>query len=75
MPKIGSGRIKKAYTKWFRENKVFLGQLERYKYIDKGGVYTGSQSVHNPGREGYRYDIIHPETKKPCNNLNGKSFP
>jgi adenine-specific DNA-methyltransferase len=42
--------LQSEYTKWFRENKTFLGQLDRYKYIDKGGVYTGSQSVHNPGR-------------------------
>ena len=68
--------IQKAYTKWFRENKIFLGQLNRYKYIDKGGVYIGSQSVHNPGREGYRYDVIHPITKKPCKQpLMGYRFP
>jgi len=68
--------LQTEYTKWFRENKSFLGQLDRYKYIDKGGVYTGSQSVHNPGREGYRYDIIHPITKKPCKEpLMGYRFP
>ena len=65
-----------AYNKWFRENKLFLGQLDRYKYIDGGGVYTGSQSVHNPGREGYRYDIIHPDTKKATKQpLMGYRFP
>ncbi|MEO9147365.1 MAG: site-specific DNA-methyltransferase [Ginsengibacter sp.] len=68
--------LQSEYTKWFRDNKVFLGQLDRYKYIDNGGVYTGSQSVHNPGREGYRYDIIHPVTKKPCKEpLMGYRFP
>lgn len=68
--------LQEAYTNWFRENKVFLGQLDRYKYIDKDGVYTGSQSVHNPGREGYRYDVIHPITKKPCKQpLMGYRFP
>jgi adenine-specific DNA-methyltransferase len=68
--------LQNEYYKWFKENKVFLGQLDRYKYIDKGGVYTGSQSVHNPGREGYRYDIIHPVTKKPCKEpLMGYRFP
>ena len=54
------------YTKWFRENKLQLGKLDRYKYIDEKGIYTGSQSVHNPGKEGYRYDVIHPKTKMPC---------
>jgi len=68
--------LQKAYNKWFRENKKYLGQLDRYKYIDTGGVYTGSQSVHNPGREGYRYDVIHPKTKKYCKQpLMGYRFP
>ena len=50
--------------------------MDRYKQIDGNGVYTGSQSVHNPGREGYRYDIIHPETCKPCKQpLMGYRFP
>lgn len=68
--------LQKAYNKWFKENKAFLGKLDRYKYIDSGGVYTGSQSVHNPGKEGYRYDIIHPKTGKPCKQpLMGYRFP
>lgn len=67
---------KKTYTKWFREHKHELGTLDRYKYIDEDGIYTGSQSVHNPGKEGYRYDVIHPVTKKPCKEpLNGYRFP
>src|ERR1035437_3112369 len=65
-----------AYQNWFREHKAELGPLDRYKYIDADGIYTGSQSVHNPGREGYRYDIIHPVTKKPCKQpLMGYRFP
>lgn len=68
--------LQAAYTAWFKENKQFLGQLDRYKYIDKGGVYTGSQSVHNPGREGYRYDVPHPVTGRPCKQpLMGYRFP
>ena len=68
--------VRAHYAKWFRENKIFLGPLDRYKYIDAGGVYTGSQSVHNPGKEGYRYDIIHPVTKKACKEpLMGYRFP
>ena len=65
-----------AYTKWYREHKTELGPLDRYKYIDSNGIYTGSQSVHNPGREGYRYDIPHPKTGKPCKQpLMGYRFP
>jgi adenine-specific DNA-methyltransferase len=68
--------LQAEYSRWFRENKVFLGPLDRYKYIDKGGVYTGSQSVHNPGKEGYRYDVMHPRTGKPCKQpLLGYRFP
>jgi adenine-specific DNA-methyltransferase len=69
-------KLQAAYSSWFRENKAFLVPMDRYKYIDQGGVYIGSQSVHNPGREGYRYDVIHPLTKKPCKQpLMGYRFP
>lgn len=68
--------LQTAYSEWFKENKTQLGQLDRYKYIDHGGVYTGSQSVHNPGKEGYRYDVLHPVTGRPCKEpLMGYRFP
>ena len=68
--------LQSEYSKWFRDNKNYLGPLDRYKYIDDGGVYTGSQSVHNPGKEGYRYGILHPVTGKPCKEpLMGYRFP
>ena len=68
--------LRTAYDNWFKANKVFLGPLDRYKYIDDDGIYTGSQSVHNPGKEGYRYDVKHPVTKKPCKQpLMGYRFP
>ncbi len=68
--------LQKTYTEWFRENKAHLWPFDRYKFIDKGGIYTGSQSVHNPGKEGYRYDVIHPVTGKPCvQPLMGYRFP
>jgi len=68
--------LSKAYQEWFRVNKRFLWPLDRYKHIDEKGVYTGSQSVHNPGREGYRYDVIHPDIGKPCKQpLMGYRFP
>jgi adenine-specific DNA-methyltransferase len=68
--------LQSEYSKWFRDNKNYLGPLDRYKYIDAGGIYTGSQSVHNPGKEGYRYDVPHPVTGKPCKEpLMGYRFP
>ncbi|OGT88580.1 MAG: hypothetical protein A2514_09850 [Gammaproteobacteria bacterium RIFOXYD12_FULL_61_37] len=71
-----AAQLTRAYADWFRQNKAFLAPLDRYKHIDLGGVYIGSQSVHNPGREGYRYDVIHPVTKEPCKQpLMGYRFP
>ncbi len=68
--------LQDAYTKWFRENRFQLWPFEDYKFIDKGGIYTGMRSVHNPGKEGYRYDVIHPDTRKPCTPpLMGYRFP
>ncbi|MGB0683718.1 MAG: site-specific DNA-methyltransferase [Magnetovibrionaceae bacterium] len=68
--------LQNAYASWFKENKQFLWPLDRYKHIDFDGVYTGSQSVHNPGKEGYRYDVIHPKSGKPCTEpLMGYRFP
>ncbi|MCB1567920.1 MAG: site-specific DNA-methyltransferase, partial [Xanthomonadales bacterium] len=65
-----------AYQDWLRENRQFLGPLEGYKFIDGDGIYAGSRSVHNPGQEGYRYDIPHPDTSKPCKQpLMGYRFP
>jgi len=64
------------YTKWFRRNKSQLWPFEDYKFIDGGGVYTGMRAVHNPGKEGYRYDVIHPKTGRPCiQPMMGYRFP
>lgn len=65
-----------AYTRWYRENRDQLWPFQDYKFIDDGGVYTGMRSVHNPGKEGYRYDVPHPVTKKPCQQpMMGYRFP
>ena len=74
--KFNGQALTDAYEQWFREHKQELWPLDRYKYIDGGGIYTGSQSVHNPGREGYRYDVPHKITKRPCKQpLMGYRFP
>lgn len=68
--------LQEKYSEWFKANKAQLWPLENYKFIDKQGVYSGERGVHNPGKEGYRYDIIHPVTKKPCKQpLMGYRFP
>ncbi|UZW54827.1 site-specific DNA-methyltransferase [Sphingobium sp. JS3065] len=69
-------RLSEEYDKWYRAHRAELWPLDRYKYIDEGGIYTGSQSVHNPGKEGYRYDVLHPVTGKPTKQpLLGYRFP
>ncbi|MFO0444272.1 MAG: site-specific DNA-methyltransferase [Betaproteobacteria bacterium] len=69
-------RLQEAYRDWYRENKDSLGELADYKFIDEGGVYCGSRSVHNPGKEGYRYPVLHPQTGRPCKQpLLGYRFP
>lgn len=71
-----SDALQDAYTEWYRENKNQLGPLADYKFIDATGVYAGSRSVHNPGKEGYRYDVPHPITKRACKQpLMGYRFP
>jgi adenine-specific DNA-methyltransferase len=68
--------LQSAYSEWLKDNKPYLWPLQDYKFIDRDGVYTGIRGVHNPGKEGYRYDIIHPVTKKPCKQpLMGYRFP
>jgi adenine-specific DNA-methyltransferase len=65
-----------AYTDWYRANRSQLWPFEDYKFIDDGGIYTGMRAVHNPGKEGYRYDVPHPITGRPCQQpLMGYRFP
>jgi DNA modification methylase len=64
-----------AYTKWYRENRPYIWPFQDYKFIDDGGIYTGSRSVHNPGKEGYRYDVIHPNGKPCVQPMMGYRFP
>lgn len=66
----------RAWKAWFRENKPYLWPFQEYDDLDEVGPYTGSRSVHNPGKEGYRYDVLHDATGKPCKQpLNGYRFP
>lgn len=68
--------IQRNYSLWYAAHKTQLGKLDGYKFCDCGGVYAGSRSVHNPGKQGYFYDVIHPITNKPCTPpLMGYRFP
>ncbi|MBF0657584.1 site-specific DNA-methyltransferase [Psychrobacter sp. NG25] len=71
-----SEELQKVYSKWLKEHKFEMWPFQDYKFIDSEGIYTGMRSVHNPGKEGYRYDVLHPETNNPCKQpLMGYRFP
>jgi len=55
-----------AFGKFAAEHKSALGDLYRYRRVDKDGPYAARRNLDNPGKRGYDYDIIHPGTKKPC---------
>ena len=58
------------------DNFDIMGNLTRYKNVDDTGVYTGSESVHNPRPGGYNFEIEHPTTKRPMRKpANGYRFP
>ena len=58
--------LQRQFRTFAKESKETLGDLYRYRYVDQRGVYAPQRSVHNPGKPGYTYDVIHPITKKPC---------
>lgn len=68
--------IETGINAFIRDNGDILGNLKRYKFVDKDGVYTGSESVHNPRAGGYDFEVIHPDTGKPMRKpANGYRFP
>ncbi len=68
--------IQSELRNFIKDNAGSLGEIERYKFVDDSGVYTGSQSVHNPHPGGYEYDVVHPTTKLPMRRpANGYRFP
>ncbi len=58
--------IQTQYRRFIRHNREILSPLTHYDRIDEEGPYTGGRKVHNPGKEGYRYDVTHPKTGNPC---------
>jgi len=68
--------MQQALRAFIKDNAEVLAEIDRYKFVDEEGIFTGSQSVHNPHPNGYKYDIIHPETGKPMRMpANGYRFP
>jgi adenine-specific DNA-methyltransferase len=68
--------IEKELAEFIKDNRESLGSLTRYKLVDEGGIYTGSESVHNTKPGGYEFEVIHPVTEKPMRMpANGYRFP
>ncbi len=51
--------------KYIRHNKDLLDKVTHYDNIDDRGVYHDAD-IANTKKGGYKYDIIHPTTKKIC---------
>jgi adenine-specific DNA-methyltransferase len=73
---LGVSEIQDKLREFIKDNEESLGEVDRYKFVDEAGVYTGSQSVHNPHPGGYQYEILHPVTNQPMRIPgNGYRFP
>lgn len=73
---ISIEEIEKRIKEFISDNFEIMGFLTRYKNVDANGVYTGSESVHNPKAGGYVYDILHPITEGVMRMpANGYRFP
>ncbi len=59
-----------------KQNAASLPNLDRFTMIDAKGPYRVGYHVAKPDMKGYRYDIIHPVTKKPTRQpLTGYRYP
>jgi len=69
-------QIQAGIREFITDNEESMGLLSRYKHVDMQGIYTGSESVHNPRPGGYDFEVFHPITggkmRKPAN---GYRFP
>ena len=54
--------IEENIRSFIAANSKVLGNLTRYKWADDNGLYTGSESVHNPRPGGYDFEVKHPKT-------------
>lgn len=68
--------LKKMWRALIKDNVEAFPRLGRYTEVDEHGPYQAGYRVHNPGKEGYRYDVLHPVTGQPCKQpLMGYRFP
>ncbi len=68
--------IEAELREFLKDNSESVGFLTRYNRVDEHGIYTGSESVHNPRAGGYDFEVTHPETKRSMRKpANGYRFP
>ncbi|MEW6338652.1 MAG: site-specific DNA-methyltransferase [Acidobacteriota bacterium] len=68
--------IQERVREFIADNEESVGFLSRYKHVDGEGIYTGSESVHNPRPGGYDFEVVHPGTGRPMRKpANGYRFP
>lgn len=66
---------RRAWRRLLRDHREEFVGMAHYNKIDADGVYTGMRSLHNPGREGYRYEVLHPNGQSVVQPLRGYRFP
>lgn len=57
--------IQKELRDWIKENKSKLNEVSHYDNVDSKGVFHDGD-IANTKDGGYKYEVIHPITKKPC---------
>jgi adenine-specific DNA-methyltransferase len=63
------------WKRWVGRHRDELDEFSHYKLADDRGPFTGMRALHNPGKEGYRYDVIHPNGKVVTQPMRGYRFP
>jgi adenine-specific DNA-methyltransferase len=58
--------LQNRFQKFAADSKQALGDLYRYRRVDKRGPYAARRNMDNPGKPGHKYDVIHPFTNRPC---------
>jgi len=60
-------KIQEAMAAWFKElPKDHPAKSNRFKKVDANGMFNDDGDLGWPGGGGPKYDVIHPDTKKPC---------
>lgn len=58
-------KIQTELRKWIKKNKSQLAKVTHYDNVDSRGVFHDGD-IANTRFGGYKYDVLHPVTQKPC---------